>query len=248
MQEEKRQLLQAWITKAQRDLLGAQRLAPDLPDLSIYHCQQAAEKAVKAVLVLYDQFPTKIHDIEALIKQASVFHPELSSRLKDAAYLSQYNQLYRYPEGPTSDFNPTPGELKKAYSIAKNIYSDVLAIMPEEIIQKNQRQSPEQEALETAQAIREVLNRSGKTHPDGSVIFDATEWRFAKLPGDIIRITAKQDNREILRVEGDKAIIFPDNLQERSRLKSFRERVQSVLNQQQQQQNQRQERKKGPER
>ena len=80
-----RAIIKAWLEKARRDLVGAQRLASELPDLAIFHCQQSAEKAIKALLVLYDQEPRKTHNIDTLIRQASAFRPELISRLDDQA-------------------------------------------------------------------------------------------------------------------------------------------------------------------
>lgn len=42
-----------WITKAEEDLAAARRLLQDdpLPTPAAFHCQQAAEKALKAFLV-----------------------------------------------------------------------------------------------------------------------------------------------------------------------------------------------------
>jgi HEPN domain-containing protein len=61
MDEAKRELVQNWLTKAQRDLAAARKFStePDpYLDTAIYHCQQAAEKAVKGFLVFHDQdFP-----------------------------------------------------------------------------------------------------------------------------------------------------------------------------------------------
>ena len=50
MDETKRRLVQSWLKKALHDLAAARSLAePDRPilDVAIYHCQQAAEKALK---------------------------------------------------------------------------------------------------------------------------------------------------------------------------------------------------------
>ncbi|PKO22286.1 MAG: hypothetical protein CVU38_10255 [Chloroflexi bacterium HGW-Chloroflexi-1] len=69
MNEAQRQLVQSWLTKAQRDLASARVLAAhDKPllDTAVYHCQQAAEKAVKGFLVFHDCEFEKIHDIETL--------------------------------------------------------------------------------------------------------------------------------------------------------------------------------------
>ena len=58
MDEAKRILINAWLLKAQRDLSAARRLSGDedpFLDIAIYHCQQAAEKAIKAYLFSQDQ-------------------------------------------------------------------------------------------------------------------------------------------------------------------------------------------------
>lgn len=67
MIEAKAQLVQGWLIKAQRDLASARVLmetTPPLLDTAIYHCQQAAEKAVKGYLVFCDQEFERVHDIE----------------------------------------------------------------------------------------------------------------------------------------------------------------------------------------
>ena len=139
MDKAKRVLVQFWLKKAQRDLMAAQRLATELPDIAIYHCQQGAEKALKGFLILHDQDPGDTHNINTLFKAASAFRPEFTSALKEAGYLSQYNQTYRYPREATDDFNPTLGELKKAYRIAQAVYMNVLQAMPPEIVGQTQR-------------------------------------------------------------------------------------------------------------
>ncbi len=50
MDETKRDLLKAWLVKAQHDLAAARKLSADPDsylDTAIYHCQQAAEKPSK---------------------------------------------------------------------------------------------------------------------------------------------------------------------------------------------------------
>lgn len=136
----KQRLVQLWTVKAHRDLIAAQRLAPELPDIAIYHCQQAAEKALKAVLAYNDQDPGKTHNLATLIQQVSAYRPQLRSRLEEARFLSKYNIEYRYPVDSSEDLNPTPGELRKAFRFAKAICDDVMAGMPSEITE--QRQQP----------------------------------------------------------------------------------------------------------
>jgi len=63
----------AWMVKAWRDLETARRAAtgePPFYDVAVYHCQQAAEKAVKAFLVHHGKPYEKTHDIEVLVDLA----------------------------------------------------------------------------------------------------------------------------------------------------------------------------------
>jgi len=79
MTDAKAQLVRGWLTKAQHDLASARVLAanaPPLLDTAIYHCQQAAEKAVKGYLVFCDQEFERVHDIEMLIRAAMSCAPK----------------------------------------------------------------------------------------------------------------------------------------------------------------------------
>lgn len=64
MDEAKTHEIRQWLFKARHDLRSASRLFTDEPpilDTAAYHCQQAAEKALKAFLVLHDVQFSKIH-------------------------------------------------------------------------------------------------------------------------------------------------------------------------------------------
>jgi HEPN domain-containing protein len=57
MDEAKRHEIRQWLIKAEHDLRSARRLLGDTPpllDTAAYHCQQTAEKALKALLTLHD--------------------------------------------------------------------------------------------------------------------------------------------------------------------------------------------------
>lgn len=57
MNEEQVRAVQQWLIKARNDLRSAQRLLtakPPLLDTAAYHCQQAAEKALKGYLTLHE--------------------------------------------------------------------------------------------------------------------------------------------------------------------------------------------------
>jgi HEPN domain-containing protein len=89
-----------WLTKAEEDLAAARLiLGGSLSswDTSSFHSQQAAEKAIKAVLVRHQiNFP-KSHDIGELLQLAEPCAPGISADLADAQILTPYAVDTRYP-------------------------------------------------------------------------------------------------------------------------------------------------------
>ena len=80
MDESALELVRDWLARAGRDLRSARLLAAadDPPlDIAIYHCQQAAEKSIKAWLQGQDVPFPKTHDLLALVKRAAESHPIL---------------------------------------------------------------------------------------------------------------------------------------------------------------------------
>jgi len=74
MDDATRELVRNWLTRASHDLRSSRALAAlddPLLDTAIYHCQQAAEKAIKAWLQSNDDPFPKTHDIEDLVERAS---------------------------------------------------------------------------------------------------------------------------------------------------------------------------------
>ena len=133
MDEAKIKLVRQWLTKSLHDLTSAEGLAAledPLLDTAIFHCQQAAEKAVKALLVSHDQRFEKTHNIVKLIEMAMPFAPELSSFLRDASMLTPYVALYRYPD---ENIQPDQEEFDRALAAARKIYDAVLALLPGEV-------------------------------------------------------------------------------------------------------------------
>lgn len=144
MQAEKRRLVQQWVANATEDLqLAKEIISNNRPyyRAAVYHCQQSAEFILKGFLILNDQDPTMSHNLRTLAERVKALRPELSSKLTEADYLTQFNQTYRYPGSPTEDRTPTPGELKKAFRIAKEVYTSVVDVMPQEVVVKKQSQS-----------------------------------------------------------------------------------------------------------
>ena len=59
-------------------------------DTAIYHCQQAVEKALKAMLVWHDDRITKSHDLTDLLESLLSFVPELEKYRDFAELLTPY--------------------------------------------------------------------------------------------------------------------------------------------------------------
>jgi HEPN domain-containing protein len=129
----KLELVQNWLIKAQHDLAAARKLAegPDpYLDVAAYHCQQAAEKAVKAFLVFHDQPFEKTHDVEVLVTLAQRYDPRLASWVEAAVQLTPYATEFRYPGGLLA---PPPDEFEQALEAATGLYSFVLSLLPAEV-------------------------------------------------------------------------------------------------------------------
>lgn len=96
------------------------------------------------------------------------------------------------------------------------------AILPQDIAQ--QAQLERQEALATAASVQIMLSHLGERQPDRSISFESQNFLFLQRQ-DVVTITAKQDSREILRVEGGRFIKFSPTDDERSQLQNFCEQL-----------------------
>lgn len=118
-------LAQAWLVKADHDLETSRRVVvgkPPITDTAVYHCQQAAEKALKAVLIQHGQPVRKSHDLIALITHCAHLDPDFSRWVDAAAILTPYATHYRYPCN-----EPDPGldETLEAINLATSLVAFV---------------------------------------------------------------------------------------------------------------------------
>ena len=114
-----------WIQKAESDLTIVEKdIITDSPvtDVLCFHCQQAAEKYLKAYIVYRNQIPERTHLIERLLNICANFDPEFE-KLSDAVLLTTYAVELRYPDDM---YFPTLTETKKALKLAKKIKKFVL--------------------------------------------------------------------------------------------------------------------------
>ena len=119
MNGSKEDIVRLWMKKAANDLKSAKKLASGsdkVLDTAIYHCQQAAEKAIKGYLVFVDIEVTKTHDLAFLVNKASSSDNSFVL-LKDLAeLLTPYATEYRYPD---EELEPTQEEFEETYRSAK---------------------------------------------------------------------------------------------------------------------------------
>jgi HEPN domain-containing protein len=109
-----------WLRHARSDLVLAKSTPTGvdiLPETLCFHVQQAAEKAVKAVLVFSGTAYPKTHNIGMLLDLLPP-HLPLDMHTEEVASLTDYAVTSRYP-GDVEDV--TPEELAAAIGVAERV-------------------------------------------------------------------------------------------------------------------------------
>jgi len=123
--EVRRELVRGWLAKAEADLAVAERLLPDGGAHAwavAFHCQQAAEKFLKACLAQWQiEFP-KTHDLQQLLGLAAKQDAAFAESLGEAATLTPYGVEARYP-GDAPDV--TAEEAHNALRVARLVRDQV---------------------------------------------------------------------------------------------------------------------------
>ncbi|MDR3020003.1 MAG: HEPN domain-containing protein [Treponema sp.] len=86
-------------------------------EIICFHCQQAAEKYLKAFLCYKGIIPPKIHILETLCALCSEYDSSFNDIAKDCAYLSPFAVRARYP----LEIEITNSNTVKALETAKKI-------------------------------------------------------------------------------------------------------------------------------
>ena len=123
-------LARRWLSKARTDLvLATVVLERDREGLegwaAAFHAQQAAEKALKAVLVAVGEDPPRIHNLRALVAILPS-DLKLSASADDLASLTQFASATRYlvdSSGGAED--ATWDEAESAVVVAAGVLADV---------------------------------------------------------------------------------------------------------------------------
>ena len=97
---EARRVAGRWIAKADEDLAAAERLVSlddSLAAVVCFHCQQSAEKYLKAVLVELGRNVPRTHNLEDLLVLLLPDYPHLSTLRRGLKFLIQFAVEARYP-------------------------------------------------------------------------------------------------------------------------------------------------------
>jgi HEPN domain-containing protein len=95
-----RELVRQWLDKAAADFDAAKQLSTQggrFREIVAFHCQQAVEKYLKALLVRRQiEFP-KTHDIAKLLDRVATVDAGIAESLRDADALTPFGVETRYP-------------------------------------------------------------------------------------------------------------------------------------------------------
>jgi HEPN domain-containing protein len=113
-----------WVAKAEEDFAGATQLErqrnPAVPNIVCFHCQQSAEKYLKARLQEAEVAFPKTHDLEELLDLLLPVEPLWESLRDTLKPLTEYAVEFRYPGD-----NASVEEAKRALVLCQAIRETV---------------------------------------------------------------------------------------------------------------------------
>lgn len=130
MQPETAVEARAWFQKATNDLRGADidlAAAPPLVEDALFHCQQAAEKAMKGDLTAHERVFRKTHDLDELARACEAIDPTLKAVLLEARDLTVFAWEFRYPGDSQV---PSEGEAVQTLALARQVVSVLFDRLP----------------------------------------------------------------------------------------------------------------------
>ena len=117
-----------WIEYASRDLASARHLLTLYPiplEIICYHCQQSAEKFLKAYLIFQKIAPKRTHDLEELFKECIKFDESFLSIEEECSNLTDFAVNTRYPYELELTLEDTKSAIKDAEKIKEYILSKI---------------------------------------------------------------------------------------------------------------------------
>lgn len=118
---------EAWRRKAEEDLASAQVLSEHggAAATICFLCHQAAEKLLKAYLVLNCRPLRRIHQLDVLLEDCLHLNCTLELLIDDVAFLKRYYIAARYPDDLPDEV--TSEEAQRACAAALHIRDKILA-------------------------------------------------------------------------------------------------------------------------
>jgi len=116
------EIARQWVAKAGNDLLNADNnlAAARVPcDTVCFHCQQAAEKLLKAVLAARGVPPPRTHMLSLLLDGIAASIPSVETLRDDLAILTPYAVAARYPDDDGA--MPTMEDAREARQCAQHV-------------------------------------------------------------------------------------------------------------------------------
>ncbi len=130
--------IRRWVEKAEHDLLNAEyvlTLKEDCPtDTVCFHCQQCAEKYLKALLVSRGIAFPRTHDLVVLFN-LNPSESGLSLQVEKVQPLNRYSVEARYP----GDWDPIDTqEAAEAVNMARGVREAVRSVLPKDALQEGE--------------------------------------------------------------------------------------------------------------
>lgn len=117
-----------WLNYAERDFASAQYLQGMYPpplEIICYHCQQSAEKFLKAFLIKSGKEPKRTHDLDELYKECIKINEKLMVIEENCAKLTDFSVNTRYPY----DLDLNLDDVKMAIEDANKIKNYILKLI-----------------------------------------------------------------------------------------------------------------------
>ena len=112
MQPDRFAVANNWLAVAEDDVTVAREYAARLPNVSCFHSQQAAEKALNAILVALSGDVARTHLMDSLLEELDALKFSLDAAMReDALALAKFYVATRYPDA-LGGLNPAAAYLK----------------------------------------------------------------------------------------------------------------------------------------
>jgi HEPN domain-containing protein len=117
-----------WITKGDNDLACARLMIQcDGPfDTACFHCQQAVEKYLKAILAYSNRPIPHTHNLKLILQECLQVFPTFGLEESDVAWLTPYAVELRYD----LTFAPSRKEAQEAVQAVLGVREKVLLVLP----------------------------------------------------------------------------------------------------------------------